>query len=63
MSSISKIKDYTLRVPLYGEGEMEILTKGFNDMLEQIQVRDTELKKRTRERRQARRCWSPAKSV
>jgi len=43
MGSISAKKDYSLRVPVYGEGEIGVLTKGFNDMLEQIQKWDHEL--------------------
>lgn len=43
MGSISTTKDYSLRVPLHDEGEIGILTKGFNDMLTEIQKWDREL--------------------
>jgi two-component sensor histidine kinase len=43
MQAISKNKDYSTRAPVYSHDEMGYLTEGFNDMLEQIQLRDAEL--------------------
>ncbi len=43
MSRISKEKDYTLRTPVISEDEIGILSKGFNEMLSEIEKRDKEL--------------------
>lgn len=43
--SISKSKDYTLRVKAESKDELGILVSAFNDMLEQIQNRDEKLQK------------------
>ncbi len=43
MNVVSRDKDYTQRVRLYGKDELGILAQGFNDMLAQIQQRDDEL--------------------
>lgn len=43
MSRISKEKDYSLRTPVISEDEIGILSKGFNEMLSEIEKRDKEL--------------------
>jgi PAS domain S-box-containing protein len=43
MNTISKGKDYSLRASVRSHDEIGTLTDGFNDMLSQIQSRDTEL--------------------
>jgi PAS domain S-box-containing protein len=43
MHTISKGKDYSVRMPILSRDEMGSLTEGFNEMLAQIQDRDVEL--------------------
>lgn len=43
MSKISKEKDYSLRTPIISEDEIGILSKGFNEMLSEIEKRDKEI--------------------
>lgn len=43
MRTVSKEKDYSLRVAIQDKDEIGILGEGFNEMLTQIQKRDTEL--------------------
>ncbi|MBU1936952.1 PAS domain S-box protein [bacterium] len=38
-------RDYTIRAPESGKDEVGLLISGFNDMLSQIQIRDTELQR------------------
>ena len=45
MRSVSKEKKYSLRVAKQSEDELGALAEGFNEMLEQIQLRDAELEK------------------
>jgi two-component system, sensor histidine kinase len=44
-SQVSSLKDYSLRSSIVGNDEVGILSKTFNEMLEQIQERDHELVK------------------
>ena len=43
MRTISREKNYSVRVDIQSQDEVGILEEGFNDMLSQIQNRDTEL--------------------
>lgn len=43
MSRVSEEKDYSLRSPVLSEDEIGILSKGFNEMLSEIEKRDKEL--------------------
>jgi signal transduction histidine kinase len=45
MRKVSQEKDYTVRAELTRDDELGYLTRGFNDMLAQIQERDAELQK------------------
>jgi len=45
MRAISRERKYSLRVAKQSEDELGALTDGFNDMLDQIQLRDAELEK------------------
>jgi len=44
MGIVSKNKNYSLRTPVHSHDEMGSLANGFNEMLSQIQNRDTKLK-------------------
>ena len=41
--TIARRRDYTLRIPVHRSDEVGLLAAGFNDMLAQIEQRDTEL--------------------
>ena len=43
--SITEKKDYSMRATVRGDDELSALVNGFNEMLSQIQMRDTELQK------------------
>ena len=43
MKTVSEEKSYTLRIDAAGNDELTQLTAGFNEMLEQIELRDSEL--------------------
>lgn len=45
MQIVSTRRDYSVRSPIQRGYEMGFLSKGFNEMLEQIQTRDTEIKR------------------
>ena len=49
---VSEQQDYTLRAQQHGESEIGLLADSFNDMLGQIQQRDTSLRKNEEEIRQ-----------
>ena len=44
MQIVSTRRDYSVRSPIQRGDELGFLSKGFNEMLEQIQTRDTEIK-------------------
>ncbi len=50
---ISRERNYTVRAPVESADEIGALAKSFNDMLQQMQVRDNELARELAERRQA----------
>lgn len=50
---VSKNKDYTLRAEKFANDDLGILTDEFNDMLQQIQLRDAELQQEIGERKRA----------
>ncbi|HLG88316.1 MAG TPA: ATP-binding protein [Alphaproteobacteria bacterium] len=43
MRRVSDTKDFSVRIPQLGHDELGMLGSGFNDMLSQIQLRDTQL--------------------
>jgi len=45
MQIVSTRRDYSVRSPIQRGDELGFLSKGFNEMLEQIQTRDTEIKR------------------
>lgn len=50
MKLVSKSKEYSLRIPVYHEDELGQLTKGFNEMIGQIEARDEYLEEQVEER-------------
>ena len=65
VATIARDKNYTVRAAKLGEDELGQLINGFNEMLNQIQVRDTELEgsRRELEARVAERTKELAKSL
>ncbi|MFT5365573.1 MAG: signal transduction histidine kinase/DNA-binding response OmpR family regulator [Candidatus Latescibacterota bacterium] len=51
-SRVSKNRNYSLRAEKYANDDLGVLTEEFNDMLHQIQQRDTDLQQEIIERRQ-----------
>jgi two-component sensor histidine kinase len=49
-NQVSQNQDYSLRATKFADDDLGDLTEEFNDMLQQIQVRDTELEQRVGER-------------
>lgn len=50
IKNITKNKDYSVRVEQKSSDELGMLTSGFNDMLDQIQMRDEQQEEQVRER-------------
>lgn len=53
MKTVSRDKNYEFKARIYGEDEIGSLALGFNEMLEQIQLRDKKLREEIEERRRA----------
>jgi diguanylate cyclase (GGDEF)-like protein len=53
LRAVARRKDYSLRAPVGGLDEIGLLAKGVNEMLSQIQSRETDLKSELLERRRA----------
>jgi len=53
LRAVARRKDYSLRAPVGGLDEVGLLAKGINDMLTQIQSRESDLKSELTERRRA----------
>ncbi len=56
--AISDRKDYTIRAEQHGQDELGLLVQGFNEMLDVIQSREAELKRKTIEAQEASRIKS-----
>jgi PAS domain S-box-containing protein len=53
MNTVSKDRNYSLKADVYSEDEIGSLAKGFNEMLEQIRLRDMQLRTEIVERERA----------
>jgi PAS domain S-box-containing protein len=53
MNAVSKDRNYSLKANVYAEDEIGSLAQGFNEMLEQIRLRDTQLRTEIVERKRA----------
>ncbi|NJD06879.1 MAG: EAL domain-containing protein [Methylococcaceae bacterium] len=53
LRAVARRKDYSLRAPVGALDEVGLLAKGVNEMLAQIQIRETDLKSELQERRRA----------
>ena len=53
VNQVSEHRDYSLRAKKYFNDDLGLLTEGFNDMLHQIQIRDTDLQQEISDRKRA----------